>query len=47
MQHLQPKEVTANGCNYKSYVKRWEETCKSYRIKLNDKSMEGAFTLNP
>ncbi|MGB1611772.1 MAG: hypothetical protein ACPHAR_05175 [Flavobacteriaceae bacterium] len=47
IQHLQPKEVTANGSNYKSYVKRWEETCKSYRIKLNDKSMEGAFTLNP
>jgi len=44
---LQPKEVIADGSNYKSYIKRWEESCKSYGIKLHDKSMEGAFTLNP
>ena len=47
IQQLQPKEVIADGSNYKSYIKRWEEGCKSYGIKLHDTSMEGAFTLNP
>lgn len=47
IQQLQPKEVIADGSNYKSYIKRWEESCKSYGIKLHDTSMEGAFTLNP
>jgi hypothetical protein len=47
MEHLQPKEVIVNGSNYKTYVKRWEQSFKPYGIKLNDKSMEDAFTLNP
>ena len=47
IQQLQPKEVIADGSNYKSYIKRWEKSCKSYGIKLHDTSMEGAFTLNP
>ena len=44
---LQNKEFIADGSNYKSYIKRWEESCKSYGIKLHETSMEGAFTLNP
>jgi hypothetical protein len=44
---LQPKEVIADGSNYKSYTKRWEQSCKPHAIELHDTSTEGAFVLNP
>ena len=47
IQRLQPKEVIADGSNYKSYIKRWEQSCKSNGIKLHDTATEGAYVLNP
>lgn len=47
IQHLQPKEVIADGSNYKSYIKRWEQSCKSNGIEFHDTATEGAYVLNP
>lgn len=40
---LQPKKIIADGSNYKSYIKRWEETCK-HKKGLFHKTEKGAFT---
>jgi competence protein ComEC len=47
IQQLQPKKVVADGSNYKSFIKRWEQSCKSNGIELHDTSTEGAYILNP
>jgi len=47
IQHLQPKEIIADGSNYKRYIKRWEQSCKSNGIKLHNTSTDGAFMFNP
>lgn len=47
IQRLQPKEIIADGSNYKSYIKRWEQSCKSNGIEFHDTATEGAYVLNP
>lgn len=47
IQRLRPKEIIADGSNYKSYIKRWEQSSKSNGIELHDTSTEGAYILNP
>jgi competence protein ComEC len=40
---LQPKIIVADGSNYKSYVKLWENTGKNNSIYFHDTSVKGAF----
>ncbi len=42
---LQPKQVIADGNNYKSYVKRWRTTCKQKKLPFYHTGTKGAFIL--
>ena len=42
---LQPKKIIANGNNYKTYVKRWEKTCKEKQIPFHYTGTDGAFLI--
>ncbi|GGG40787.1 competence protein ComEC [Bizionia arctica] len=43
---LQPKYIIADGSNYKSYVKRWKETCEKQKIPFHQTGEKGAFITN-
>ncbi len=43
---IQPKTIVADGSNYKSYVKRWQETCEKQKINFHDTSKMGAFVID-
>jgi len=43
---LKPKQIIADGSNYKSYVKRWEVICKKKKLPFHQTSKAGAFILN-
>lgn len=43
---LKPKLIIADGSNYKSYVKRWEATCKNKKIPFHHTYKKGAFVLD-
>ncbi|WP_159022579.1 ComEC/Rec2 family competence protein [Formosa sp. L2A11] len=40
---LSPKEIIADGSNYKSYIKRWEATCKHKKIPFYQTGKKGAY----
>lgn len=40
---LHPEQVVADGSNYPSYVKRWEQTCKSKKLPFHYTMDKGAF----
>jgi len=42
---LQPQQVIADGSNYKSSVRRWEKSCKTYNIPFHYTGNDGAFIL--
>lgn len=42
---LKPKQVIADGSNYFSYVKRWEETCKLKKLPFSHTAKQGAFSI--
>ena len=42
---LTPKQIIADGSNYKSYVKRWKATSEKLDIPFYDTSKNGAFIL--
>lgn len=42
---LQPKQIIADGSNYRSYVTRWRETCKQKKLPFHHTGTKGAFTL--
>ncbi len=42
---LQPKAIIADGNNYKSYVKRWDKTCKKQKLPFYQTGKTGAFIL--
>jgi competence protein ComEC len=42
---LKPELIIADGSNYKSYLKRWKETCKKQKIPFYQTSKKGAFIL--
>jgi competence protein ComEC len=42
---LQPEMVIADGSNYKSYVNRWENTCKNKKLLFHSTSEKGAFII--
>lgn len=43
---LQPKLIIADGNNYKSYVSRWEKTCKEKKLPFHFTGTEGAYIIN-
>jgi len=42
---LQPKLIIGDGSNYRSYVMRWEKTCKTRKILFHQTGNGGAFIL--
>ncbi|WP_047550906.1 ComEC/Rec2 family competence protein [Psychroserpens sp. Hel_I_66] len=42
---IQPKFIIADGSNYKSYIKRWEETCLKRKLPFHQTSEKGAFII--
>ena len=42
---IKPKIIIADGSNYKSYVLRWENTCKKRKLPFHQTGKKGAFIL--
>ncbi len=42
---LRPKQIIADGSNYKSYVTFWKQLCKKRKLPFHDTSEKGAFIL--
>ena len=42
---LNPKQIIADGSNYYSYVKRWEESCKLKKLPFWHTAKQGAFPI--
>ncbi len=42
---LSPKQIVADGSNYYTYVKRWEETCKIKKLPFCHTAKKGAFSI--
>ncbi|MCW5518701.1 ComEC family competence protein [Aureitalea sp. L0-47] len=45
IENLQPKKIVADGSNYKSYVRRWENTCRNRKLPFHHTGNSGAFIL--
>lgn len=43
---IKPKHIIADGSNYKTYVARWEATCKKRKTPFHQTSKNGAFIIN-
>ncbi|MFA5297780.1 MAG: ComEC/Rec2 family competence protein [Lutibacter sp.] len=46
LKHLHPKIIVADGTNYKSYLKVWEQTCIKNKIPFHNTMQKGAFVLD-
>ena len=46
LENLKPKIIIADGTNYKSYLKDWEETCLKNKTPFHNTLQKGAFVLN-
>ncbi len=46
IEKLKPKIVVADGTNYKSYMKDWEQTCLKNKTPFHNTLQKGAFVLN-
>lgn len=42
---LKPKQIVADGSNYYSYTKRWENTCKLKKLPFCHTAKQGAFSI--
>ena len=42
---LQPKIIVADGSNYPSYIRRWQQSAQKYHVKFYEVNKEGAFVL--
>jgi len=42
---IKPKQIVADGNNYRSYVKRWQKTAKNYQIPFHSTFEDGYFRL--
>ncbi len=45
LQYLQPATIIADGSNYRSYIERWEQTCKKKKLLFYNTSKKGAFVI--
>ncbi len=43
IKEIQPRTIIVDASNYKSYIQRWEKTCKNHQIDFYNTSKEGAF----
>lgn len=43
---LKPQQIIADGSNYKSYIHRWEQTCKKEKTPFHFTGEHGAFVLS-
>jgi competence protein ComEC len=43
---IQPKQIIADGSNYKSYVKLWKATCEQEKIPFHATAEKGFYRLN-
>jgi competence protein ComEC len=46
IENLNPKIIIADGTNYKSYLKDWEQTCLKNKTPFHNTLQKGAFVLN-
>ena len=42
---LNPKQIIADGSNYKSYINRWRETCKKEKTPFHYTGQNGAYII--
>ena len=42
---LNPKQLVADGSNYRNYMDRWEKTCADRNIPFHRTDQDGAFVL--
>ena len=42
---LKPQQIIADASNYKSYLKRWKETCEHKKIPFHQTNEKGAFVI--
>ncbi|MFL1013064.1 ComEC/Rec2 family competence protein [Flavisericum labens] len=42
---IKPKQIIADGSNYKSYITRWELICKKRKLPFHQTGKNGAFTI--
>ncbi|WBX70786.1 ComEC/Rec2 family competence protein [Tenacibaculum retecalamus] len=43
---LKPKKIIADGSNYRSYINRWELTCKKQKTPFHHTGQNGAYIIN-
>ncbi len=43
IQTLKPKIIIADASNYKTFKKRWQQTCKKYKVIFYNTSVKGAY----
>lgn len=43
---IKPKRIIANGTNYKSYIYKWQETCKQQKTPFHYTGQNGAYIFN-
>ncbi len=43
---LAPKQIVADGSNYKSYINKWKATCKKRKTPFYHTGQNGAYTIN-
>ncbi|TYQ00462.1 competence protein ComEC [Tenacibaculum adriaticum] len=43
---VQPKQIIADGTNYKSYINRWQETCLKQKTPFCYTGQDGAYIIN-
>ncbi|WP_298499508.1 ComEC/Rec2 family competence protein [uncultured Algibacter sp.] len=43
---ISPKLIIADGSNYLSYIKHWENICKKRKLPFHQTSKKGAYTIN-
>lgn len=43
---LHPKQIIADGSNYKSYIKSWKVTCQKEKIPFHNTNEKGAFIID-
>ena len=46
IENLKPKIIIADGSNYKSYLRDWEQTCLKNKTPFHNTMQKGAFILN-
>lgn len=46
LEELNPEKVIADGSNYRSYIKRWEETCQKQKVPFYFTGKKGAFRIS-